>query len=67
MSVTTVEIEDCFKHEIEIFKAEAGVVHQQGWCEKFAKGFACASTSILNYYLNEIKKEEDKNKGKGQD
>jgi hypothetical protein len=67
VSVTTVEIEDCFKHELEIVKAEAGVSIQQGWCEKFAKGFACASTSILNYYLNEIKKEEDKNKGKGPD
>jgi hypothetical protein len=67
VSVTTVEIEDCFKHEIEIVKGEAGVSIQQGWCEKFAKGFACASTSILNHYLNEIKKEEDKNKGKGQD
>jgi hypothetical protein len=67
VSVTTVEIEDCFKHEIEIVKAEAGVSIQQGWCEKFAKGFACASTSILNHYLNEIQKEEDKAKGKGPD
>jgi hypothetical protein len=66
VSVTTVEIEDCFKHEIEIVKAEAGISIQQGWCEKFAKGFACASTSILNYYLNEIQKEEDKAKGKDQ-
>jgi len=62
VSITTVEIEDCFKHEIEIVKAEAGVSIQQGWCEKFAKGFACASTSILNHYLNEIQKEEDKKK-----
>ena len=56
VSITTVNIEDCFKHEIEIFKAEAGVSIKQGWCENFAKGFACASTSILNYYLSQVEK-----------
>jgi len=51
MSMTVIDIEDCFKYEIEIFNAEAGVSISQGWCEQFAWGFACASTSILNYYL----------------
>lgn len=52
-SVTVVEIEDCYKYEYEIFKAEAGVKISQGWCEQFAKGFACASTSILNYLISQ--------------
>lgn len=64
VSITTINIEDCFKHEIEIFKADAGVEIKQGWCENFAKGFACASTSILNYYLSQLKDDEDKNKNK---
>ena len=53
-SITTVDIEDCYKHEIELVKVEGGVSIQQGWCEQFAKGFACASTSILNYYLSQF-------------
>ena len=52
-SVTVVEIEDCYKYELEIFKAEAGIEIKQGWCEQFAKGFACASTSILNYLISQ--------------
>ncbi|MGB7295498.1 MAG: hypothetical protein WBC70_07900 [Candidatus Aminicenantales bacterium] len=46
------EMEDCFKLAYEI-KIEAGVKISQGWCENFAKGFACASTTILNYYLSQ--------------
>jgi len=52
-SVTVVDIEDCYKYDYEIFKAEAGVKISQGWCEQFAKGFACASTSILNYLISQ--------------
>lgn len=52
-SVTVVDIEDCYKYEYEIFKAEAGIGISQGWCEQFAKGFACASTSILNYLISQ--------------
>jgi hypothetical protein len=51
--VTVVEIEDCYKYEYEIFKAEAGIGISMGWCEQFAKGFACASTSILNYLISQ--------------
>jgi hypothetical protein len=51
--VTIVEIEDCYKYEYEIFKAEAGIGISMGWCEQFAKGFACASTSILNYLIGQ--------------
>jgi hypothetical protein len=46
-----VELEDCFKIEAKI---EAGIEIKMGWCENFAKGFACASTQILNYYLSEF-------------
>lgn len=52
VGVTLVDIEDCFKFELEA-KVEAGVEIKQAWCENFAKGFACASTSILNYYLSQ--------------
>jgi hypothetical protein len=54
VSLTVVDIEDCYKKEIEIFNAEAGVSVSMGWCDSFAKGFACVSTSILNYYLSQI-------------
>lgn len=54
VGVNVIDIEDCFKYDYEIFKAEAGVSISQGWCDKFAKGFACASTSILNYYLSQF-------------
>ena len=50
---TAAEMEDCFKIGYEI-KVEAGVEIKQGWCENFAKGFACASTTILNYYLSQF-------------
>jgi len=53
VSLTLVDIEDCYKKEIEIFNAEAGVSVSMGWCDSFAKGFACVSTSILNYYLSQ--------------
>jgi len=46
----SVEIEDCLKKEIGI-GFEGGLKIDQGWCAKFAKGFQCASTTILNYYL----------------
>jgi len=53
VSVTLIDIEDCFRKEIELVGAEGGVKISQGWCEQFAKGFACASTSIINYYLSQ--------------
>jgi hypothetical protein len=53
-SVNLIDIEDCYSYDYEIFKAEAGVSISQGWCDQFAKGFACASTSILNYYLSQF-------------
>jgi hypothetical protein len=52
--VTLIEIEDCWKYGVGV-SVEAGVEIKQGWCENFAKGFACASTQILNYYLRELK------------
>lgn len=52
-SVNLIDIEDCFKYDYEIFKVEGGVSISQGWCEQFAKGFACASTSILNYLISQ--------------
>jgi hypothetical protein len=53
-SVNVIDIEDCYSYDYEIFKAEAGIEIKQGWCAQFAKGFACASTSILNYYLSQF-------------
>jgi hypothetical protein len=50
---TAAEMEDCFKLGYEI-KVEAGIEIKQGWCENFAKGFACASTTILNSYLSQL-------------
>lgn len=41
-------IEDCYSKE---FKAGAKV--DMGWCAKFTKGFKCASTTLMNYYLSE--------------
>ena len=37
----------------ETFLYGGGVKIDMGWCDKFAKGFACASTSILSYYLSQ--------------
>jgi hypothetical protein len=51
--VTIIDIEDCWKYEVGV-SAEAGIEIKLGWCENFAKGFACASTQILNYYLSEF-------------
>jgi hypothetical protein len=50
---TLIDIEDCWKFEIGV-SAEAGIEIKQGWCENFAKGFACASSQILNYYLSQF-------------
>jgi len=48
----SVELEDCWKKEIGIgFKG--GLKIDMGWCAKFAKGFKCASTTILNVYLSD--------------
>jgi hypothetical protein len=55
VGVTVINIEDCYKKEIEIFGIEGGISISQGWCQQFAKGFACASTSIINYYLSQFK------------
>ena len=51
-SATLIDIEDCYKKEFSI-GGGGGVKIDMGWCDKFAKGFACASTSILNYYLSQ--------------
>ena len=51
-SATVIDIEDCYKKEFS-WKYEGGVKIEMGWCQAFAKGFACASTSILNYYLSQ--------------
>jgi len=51
-SVTVIDIEDCYKKEFS-WKYEGGVKIEMGWCQAFAKGFGCASTSILNYYLSQ--------------
>jgi hypothetical protein len=50
-SVTIVDIEDCYKKEYSwSYGGDAKV--EMGWCQAFAKGFGCASTSILNDYLS---------------
>jgi len=49
--VTLIDIEDCWSLGLSV---EAGIEIKMGWCENFAKGFACASTQILNYYLSEF-------------
>lgn len=51
-SVTVIDIEDCYKKGFSL-GYEGGVKIEMGWCQAFAKGFACASTSILNYYLSQ--------------
>jgi len=50
-SVTVVDIEDCYKKEFS-WGYERGVKIEMGWCQAFAKGFGCASTTILNHYLS---------------
>lgn len=51
-SATLIDIEDCYEKEFSL-GFEGGVKIDMGWCDKFAKGFACASASILNYYLSQ--------------
>lgn len=51
-SVTVIDIEDCYKKEFS-WGYDGGVKVEMGWCQAFAKGFGCASTSILNYYLSQ--------------
>jgi hypothetical protein len=51
-SATLIDIEDCYKKEYSL-TLEGGVKIEMGWCQSFAKGFGCASTSILNYYLSQ--------------
>jgi hypothetical protein len=46
----SVELEDCWKEEIGV-GFHGGLKIDQGWCAQFAKGFKCASTSILNFYI----------------
>jgi hypothetical protein len=53
IGVTVIEMEDCFTIGYDV-GVEAGVEITQGWCDNFAKGFACASTTILNYYLSQV-------------
>jgi len=50
VTVASISIEDCYSKEIGF---EAGVKLDMGWCAKFAKGFKCASTTLMNYYLSE--------------
>jgi len=50
VSVTVIDIEDCYSKEIGF---GAGVKVDMGWCAKFTKGFKCASTTLMNYYLSE--------------
>ncbi|HBY57398.1 MAG TPA: hypothetical protein DEG96_06000 [Candidatus Atribacteria bacterium] len=50
VTVASISIEDCYSKEIGF---EAGVKVDMGWCAKFTKGFKCASTTLLNYYLSE--------------
>lgn len=51
-SVTVLDIEDCYKKEFS-WGYGGGMKIEMGWCQAFAKGFGCASTSILNYYLSQ--------------
>jgi len=48
----SISIEDCYKKEYA-WSYGGGVKIEIGWCQAFAKGFGCASTSILNYYLSQ--------------
>ena len=49
-TVASISIEDCYSKEIGY---GVGVKVGIGYCAKFAKGFKCASTTIMNYYLSE--------------
>ena len=48
-----VSIEDCWEEGYS-WSYEGGVKVEMGWCQAFAKGFGCASTTILNYYLSQV-------------
>ncbi|TET09842.1 MAG: hypothetical protein E3J83_01465 [Candidatus Atribacteria bacterium] len=50
VSIASIDIEDCYSKE---FGSGPGVKVDMGWCAKFTKGFKCASTTIMNYYLSE--------------
>ena len=49
-------IEGCYEEKYSLdVGAQAGAevtIIDKGWCEAFQKGFKCASTTILNYYLS---------------
>lgn len=50
VSIASINIEDCYSKKLGFgMGAKVGM----GWCSKFTKGFRCASTVILNYYLSE--------------
>ena len=52
----SIEIEECYKKEFSVgidIGYQAGVHIKMGWCQAFAKGFACAAASIINYYLSQ--------------
>lgn len=50
VSIASISIGDCYSKELGF---GMGVKVGMGWCAKFTKGFKCASTVILNYYLSE--------------
>jgi len=50
VTIASISIEDCYSTK---FGFEAGAKVDMGWCAKFAKGFKCASTTLMNYYLSE--------------
>jgi len=50
VTVASIKIEDCYSKEIGY---GVGVKVGIGYCAKFAKGFKCASTTLMNYYLSE--------------
>jgi len=50
VSIASINIEDCYSKGIGF---GAGVKLDMGWCAKFTKGFKCASTTLMNYYLSE--------------
>jgi hypothetical protein len=50
VTVASISIEDCYSKKIGF---GAGVKVDMGWCAKFTKGFKCASTTLMNYYLSE--------------
>jgi len=49
-TIASISIEDCYSKEIGF---GAGAKVDMGWCAKFTKGFKCASTTLMNYYLSE--------------